>query len=64
LTVWQSLKPEIAIAISLIVLVTVDLILGKKNKQVLPYIALAGLVITGYFIIQQFGTSAFASHSK
>lgn len=57
----QFLKPEITISLFLVILVTVDLILGKKNKQVLPYIALAGLVITGYFIILQFDTSAYAS---
>lgn len=57
----KFLKPEIAITISLVVLVTVDLILGKKNKQILPFIALAGLLITGLFIIQQFEISGFAS---
>ena len=57
----QFLKPEIAIAISLVVLVTVDLILGKKNKQVLPFIALAGLIISGFFIIEHFEISTFAS---
>ena len=57
----KFLKPEITVSLFLVILVTVDLILGKKNKQVLPYIALAGLLITGYFVIQQFGTSAFAS---
>lgn len=57
----QFLKPEITISLFLVILVTVDLILGKKSKQLLPYIALAGLAITGFFVIQQFGTSAFAS---
>lgn len=57
----KFLKPEITISLFLVILVTVDLILGKKNKQVLPFIALAGLVITGYLVTQQFGTSAFAS---
>ena len=57
----QFLKPEITIAISLVVLVTVDLILGKKNKQILPFIALAGLIITGFFITKQFEFSSFAS---
>jgi len=57
----QFLKPEIAIAISLVVLVTVDLILGKKNKQVLPFIALAGLIISGFFVIEHFEISTFAS---
>ena len=57
----KFLKPEITVSLFLVILVTVDLILGKKNKHVLPYIALAGLIIAGYFVIQQFGTSAFAS---
>jgi len=57
----QFLKPEITIAISLVVLVTVDLILGKKNKRILAFIALAGLLITGFLIIQQFNISSFAS---
>jgi NADH-quinone oxidoreductase subunit N len=60
----KFLKPEVAVSVFLVILVTVDLILGKKNKQVLPYIAFAGLVIAGYFVIQQFGTSAFASVQK
>ncbi|NWF88456.1 MAG: NADH-quinone oxidoreductase subunit N [Ignavibacteriaceae bacterium] len=57
----QFLKPEITVSLFLVILVTVDLILGKKNKQILPYISLAGLLITGFFVIQQFETSAFAS---
>ncbi len=50
------IKPEIAIAITLVVIVVVDLIMGK-NKKALPYISIAGLVITGLLVIQQFGTS-------
>lgn len=57
----KFLKPEITVAVFLVILVTVDLILGKRNKQVLPFIALAGLLVTGFFVIQQFSTSAFAS---
>jgi NADH-quinone oxidoreductase subunit N len=60
----KFLKPEIAVSFFLVILVTVDLILGKKNKQVLPYIALAGLLTAGFFVIQQFGISAFASVQK
>ncbi len=55
------LKPEITISLFLVILVIVDLILGKKDKKVLPYISLAGLIISAYFLIQQFGTSAFVS---
>lgn len=57
----QFLKPEIVISVFLVILIIVDLILGKKNKQLLPYIALAGLVAAAIFLIQQFNISAFAS---
>ena len=32
-----------------------------KNKKLLPYISLAGLLVAGYYVINQFGLSAFAS---
>lgn len=57
----QFLKPEITISIFLVILIIVDLILGKKNKVILPYIALAGLVVAAILLIQQFNISAFAS---
>lgn len=55
------LKPEVTISLFLCVLVVVDLILGKRDKKILPYISLIGLVISAYFVIQQFNTSAFTS---
>ena len=60
----QFLKPELTVSIFLVILVTVDLILGKRKKQILPFIALTGLVIAGFYIIQQFEISSFASPQK
>lgn len=54
------IKPELAISTVLIILVVVDLIMDK-NKKFLPYISLAGLLVTGYYVIGQFGLNAFAS---
>ena len=54
------IKPELAISAFLVILVVADLIMDK-NKKFLPYIALTGLVVTGYFVIGQFGLSTFAS---
>lgn len=53
------IKPELAISITLVLLVLVDLIMDK-DKRLLPYISIAGLVAAGYFIIAQFSTNAFA----
>ncbi len=53
------IKPELAISITLVLLVLVDLIF-IKNKKFLPYVSLAGLVVAGYFIIEQFSTNTFA----
>ena len=53
------IKPELTISIALVLVVLTDLIMGK-NKKLLPYLSLAGLVIAGYFIISGFGIDAFA----
>jgi len=53
------IKPEITISIVIVLLVLVDLIMNK-NKKLLPYIAIAGLFVTGYFIIEHFNSSSFA----
>jgi NADH-quinone oxidoreductase subunit N len=53
------IKPEIAITIVLVCLVTFNLIFKEKSK-ILPWIAIAGLIITGYFVIQQFSLNSFA----
>ncbi|MFO7446160.1 MAG: NADH-quinone oxidoreductase subunit N [Ignavibacteriaceae bacterium] len=55
------LMPEIVISLALVLIVTVDLIMGK-NKKLLPWISLAGLIVTGYFILEQFGMNVFASN--
>jgi NADH-quinone oxidoreductase subunit N len=52
------IKPEIAISITLVAIVLVDLIMGN-NKKFLPYIALIGLIAASIFVIEQFGVSAF-----
>ncbi len=54
---YQSLNlivPEIVLSVSLIVLVLADLIF-HKDKKIIPYIALAAILITGYFVLNQFG---------
>ncbi len=53
------IKPEITISIVIVLLVLVDLIMDK-NKKLLPYVALIGLVAASYFTINQFSTSSFA----
>ncbi|MHB8851814.1 MAG: NADH-quinone oxidoreductase subunit N [Ignavibacteriaceae bacterium] len=55
----KLIKPEIAVTITLVLLVLVDLIMNK-NKKFLPYIFIGGLTVTLYFIIAQYGTSSFA----
>jgi NADH-quinone oxidoreductase subunit N len=57
------IKPEIAVSITLVLLVLVDLIMGN-NKKFLPYVAILGLAVTGYFIIEQFGMNSLAFVSK
>jgi NADH-quinone oxidoreductase subunit N len=59
---YQSLNlivPEIVLSASLIVLVITDLIF-HKNKKFIPYIALFGIVLTGFFTIRQYGNFGFA----
>ncbi|MEN8192069.1 MAG: NADH-quinone oxidoreductase subunit N [Bacteroidota bacterium] len=53
--------PEIAVAIFLMVIVGVDLIFSK-DKRYIPYIAIIGLLVTGYLLFGQLGItgSAFA----
>ncbi len=57
------IKPEIAVSITLVLLVLIDLIMGN-NKKFLPYIAILGLAAAGYFIIEQFGMNTLAFVSK
>ncbi|MCH7772955.1 MAG: NADH-quinone oxidoreductase subunit N [Bacteroidetes bacterium] len=53
------IKPEIAIAATLVLIVLVDLI-SPKSKTALPFISLLGIAIAGVFVVQQFGTAEFA----
>jgi len=59
---YQSLSlivPEIVLTIVLLVLVLTDLIF-HKDKKLIPYVALVGILITGYFVLNQFGEKGFA----
>ena len=47
------IKPEIAVSITLIVLVLLDLIF-HKNKKIIPYVALVGIVVTGALLVGDF----------
>lgn len=51
----KLLQPEAALAIAFCVLIIVDLIIKKKGSAK-AWIALFGLVITGYFVVQQAST--------
>jgi NADH-quinone oxidoreductase subunit N len=53
------IKPEITISIALLLLVIVDIIMNK-NKNFLPYVAIAGLIVAGIFIVAQFSVNQFA----
>ncbi|MCF8412297.1 MAG: NADH-quinone oxidoreductase subunit N [Melioribacteraceae bacterium] len=55
----ELILPELAVSISLVVLVIADLI-WDKNKKYIPFIALLGLFITILYVIGQFGTEGFA----
>lgn len=53
------ITPEIFLSIALVVLVLADLVL-HKDKKLIPYIALLGIVGTGYLTISQYGMNGFA----
>lgn len=55
----QLIKPEIALSILLVVIVLFDLIFDKR-KNLLPFISIIGLLITAYFVVEQFGVNNFA----
>ncbi len=61
-TLYSNLSfiiPEISVAIFLMIIVGLDLIF-KNDKSYIPYVALAGLLITGYLLLCQQGTSESA----
>lgn len=49
----SSLKPEIAVTISLILIVLLDLIFSK-NKRIIPLAAFLGLLVISFFVYEQF----------
>lgn len=51
--------PELAVSIFLLTIVLVDLVF-HKDKKYIPYISLAGLVITGILVLNQIGITHFA----
>ncbi len=53
------IKPELVISAVIVLLVIVDLIM-MKNKKLLPYLSVAGLLVAAYFIIEHFETNSFA----
>jgi NADH-quinone oxidoreductase subunit N len=53
------IKPELAVSATLVLIVLFDLIF-PKSKKTLPYISLLGLAAACYFVLQEFGTGAFA----
>lgn len=58
-TSLQLIKPEIALSILLVVIVLFDLIFDKR-KNLLPFISIIGLLITAYFVVEQFNMNNFA----
>jgi NADH-quinone oxidoreductase subunit N len=59
----QYIKPEIVISVVIVLVVTTDLIMGK-NKSLLPWISIAGLIVASYFVIEQFSLNATAFSSN
>ncbi len=53
------LLPELTLSIALLVLVLFDLIF-HHDKKIISYVALIGLLATGFFVINQFSLSGFA----
>ncbi len=53
------IKPEIAVSSALIILVILDLIFDK-DKRIIPFAAVAGVVVTGIFVLQQYGMEGTA----
>ncbi len=56
----QYIKPEIVIAVVIVLIVTTDLIMGK-NKSLLPWISIGGLIVASFFVIEQFSFKAVSS---
>jgi len=59
----QLIKPEISVAILLVLVVLFDLIFDKR-KTILPVISIIGLLITAYFVAEQFNINASAFNNE
>ena len=59
----QYIKPEIVIAVVIVLIVTTDLIMGK-NKSLLPWISIIGLLVASIFVIEQFSLNAISSSTS
>jgi NADH-quinone oxidoreductase subunit N len=57
------LTPEIVLSVALIVLVLSDLIF-HTNKKIIPFVALAGILVTAYFVLAQTDDNGFAFKSS
>ncbi len=57
----SNILPEISVAVFLVIIVGYDLVFNE-DKKLIPYIALLGLIVTGFFVINNMGLteSAFA----
>lgn len=55
----QFIYPELAVSVTLLLIVLLDLIF-HHNKKIIPYTALAGLAMAGILTIAQLGVSGFA----
>ena len=59
----KLIKPEIALALTLVALVLVDLIMNK-DKKFIPYVFIAGLIVVFFLLIGQYSTRSFAFMSR
>ncbi|MCF6270315.1 MAG: NADH-quinone oxidoreductase subunit N [Melioribacteraceae bacterium] len=55
----SNILPEISVSLFLLIIVSYDLIFSE-DKKLIPYIALLGLVVTGYFVVANMGLTASA----
>lgn len=62
---FYLIEPEVAVSLTLVAVVVLDLILNK-NKKLLPVVSIIGLLVTLYFVIQQFdiASTGFANDNN
>ncbi|HRI45985.1 MAG TPA: NADH-quinone oxidoreductase subunit N [Ignavibacteriaceae bacterium] len=53
------IKPEIVVTTFLVFVVLLDLFSNKRNN-LLPFFSILGLLVTGYFVLEQFGLKGLA----